>query len=94
MRQRGVPAFMILNDASLADLCRREPQSLDDLLEVTGIGEKKAQRRSRKEILSNDPHHFCDALKFVHPSELLVSRKIDLTRQEAIQMKNVILWRR
>jgi ATP-dependent DNA helicase RecQ len=50
-RQRGVPAFMILNDASLADLCRKEPQNLDELLEVTGIGEKKAQSFG-KEILT------------------------------------------
>jgi ATP-dependent DNA helicase RecQ len=49
-KERGVPAFMILNDASLADLCRREPSNLDDLLEVTGIGEKKAQSFG-KEIL-------------------------------------------
>jgi ATP-dependent DNA helicase RecQ len=50
-RQRGVPAFMILNDASLADLCRKEPDSLAGLLEVTGIGEKKAQSFG-KEILT------------------------------------------
>ncbi len=42
-KKRGVPAFMILNDASLADLCRREPETLSDLLAVTGIGERKAQ---------------------------------------------------
>ena len=42
-RQRGVPAFMILNDASLADLCRKEPRTMEELLEVTGIGERKAQ---------------------------------------------------
>src|ERR1019366_7495149 len=50
-RQRGVPAFMILNDASLAALCRKEPDSLAGLLEVTGIGEKKAQSFG-KEILT------------------------------------------
>jgi ATP-dependent DNA helicase RecQ len=50
-RQRGVPAFMILNDASLADLCRKEPDSLGGLLEVIGIGEKKAQSFG-KEILT------------------------------------------
>jgi len=42
-KQRNVPAFMILNDASLADLCLKEPATLEDLLDVTGIGEKKAQ---------------------------------------------------
>ena len=41
---------MILNDASLADLCRKEPESLEALLGVTGIGEKKAQSFG-KEIL-------------------------------------------
>lgn len=49
-KQRGVPAFMILNDASLADLCRKEPETHEDLLEVLGIGEKKAQSFG-KEIL-------------------------------------------
>lgn len=42
-RRRGVPAFMILNDAALADLCRREPGTIEELLAVSGIGEKKAQ---------------------------------------------------
>jgi len=42
-KQRGVPAFMILTDASLADLCAKEPSTFEELLEVTGIGERKAQ---------------------------------------------------
>jgi ATP-dependent DNA helicase RecQ len=41
---------MILTDASLADLCRREPSTFEELLEVTGIGERKAQSFG-KEIL-------------------------------------------
>ncbi len=50
-RERGVPAFMILNDASLADLCRREPSNLSELMEVIGIGERKAESFGH-EILS------------------------------------------
>jgi ATP-dependent DNA helicase RecQ len=50
-RERGVPAFMILNDASLADLCRKEPSDLSELLEVIGIGERKAESFGH-EILS------------------------------------------
>ncbi len=42
-RSRGVPAFMILNDAALADLCRKGPATIAELLAVSGIGEKKAQ---------------------------------------------------
>lgn len=49
-KQRGVPAFMILTDASLADLCGREPSTFEELLEVSGIGERKAQSFG-KEIL-------------------------------------------
>ena len=40
---RGIPAFMILHDTTLLDLCRREPGDLSELLHVTGIGERKAE---------------------------------------------------
>jgi ATP-dependent DNA helicase RecQ len=36
------PAYLIMNDASLDDLCRRRPRSLNQLLKVSGFGEKKA----------------------------------------------------
>lgn len=42
-QRKGVPAFMILTDATLDDLCRRKPASAAELLKVTGIGEKKAE---------------------------------------------------
>jgi ATP-dependent DNA helicase RecQ len=42
-RKNVVPAFVILNDASLADLCFRKPRTGEDLLEVFGIGAKKAE---------------------------------------------------
>jgi ATP-dependent DNA helicase RecQ len=42
-RRNGVPAFMILHDTSLEDLCRKNPSNLRDLLRVSGIGERKAE---------------------------------------------------
>lgn len=36
-----IPAYHILTDASLDDLCRREPQSWNELRAVTGFGEKR-----------------------------------------------------
>jgi len=42
-RRNGVPAFMILHDTSLEDLCRKSPSNLRDLLRVSGIGERKAE---------------------------------------------------
>ncbi len=42
-RRNGVPAFMILHDTSLEDLCRKNPTNLRELLRVEGVGERKAE---------------------------------------------------
>ena len=39
----GVPAFFILNDAGLIDLCRKRPRNMLELMRVSGIGVKKAE---------------------------------------------------
>ena len=39
----GVPAFFIINDAGLIDMCRKRPRNLAELLKVSGIGVKKAE---------------------------------------------------
>ena len=46
---RGVPAFVILHDTSLADLCRKRPRSAQQLETVYGIG--RAKRESLGEPL-------------------------------------------
>jgi ATP-dependent DNA helicase RecQ len=38
-----VPAYIVLSDAALEDLCRKMPGSRDGLLGVSGIGERKAE---------------------------------------------------
>ena len=38
----NVPAFMVLHDATLEDLCRKLPRTHSELLGVSGIGERKA----------------------------------------------------
>lgn len=40
--EHQVPAYIICSDATLRGLCRRRPAAREELLEVTGIGEKKA----------------------------------------------------
>ena len=42
-QRAAVPAYVVLTDASLEDLCRRKPTNLRELLRVTGIGEHKAE---------------------------------------------------
>lgn len=40
--ERGVPAYVVGSDKMLRSLVRRRPQTREELLEVYGIGEKKA----------------------------------------------------
>ena len=42
-KESGTPAFIIMHDTSLDALCRRRPQSLEELLQVPGFGERKAE---------------------------------------------------
>ncbi|MGB2889609.1 MAG: HRDC domain-containing protein [Candidatus Acidiferrales bacterium] len=42
-KQHGVPAFVVMHDTSLEELCRLRPRSLSELLRVSGFGERKAE---------------------------------------------------
>jgi len=42
-RQRGVPPYVIFHDATLRDMARLRPTSLDALLAVKGVGARKAE---------------------------------------------------
>jgi ATP-dependent DNA helicase RecQ len=42
-RRNGTPAFMVMSDATLLDLCRKRPWNMEELMRVTGIGAKKAE---------------------------------------------------
>jgi ATP-dependent DNA helicase RecQ len=41
-RARGVPPYVIFHDATLRELARAKPRNASDLLDVPGIGERKA----------------------------------------------------
>jgi ATP-dependent DNA helicase RecQ len=43
-QRADVPAYIILSDAALFDLCRKHPTNLRELLGVIGIGERKAEQ--------------------------------------------------
>ena len=42
-QRSAVPAYIVLSDAALEDLCRKQPSNLRELLAVTGFGERKAE---------------------------------------------------
>jgi ATP-dependent DNA helicase RecQ len=43
-REQGVPAYVILHDRTLQEIAARRPATMDELLQVVGIGEAKAAR--------------------------------------------------
>ncbi len=43
-RRQAVPAYVILHDATLAEIARREPRDLEALGEIPGIGARKLER--------------------------------------------------
>ncbi|HET9406664.1 MAG TPA: RecQ family ATP-dependent DNA helicase [Candidatus Sulfotelmatobacter sp.] len=46
-KERNVPAYVVLHDTTLDEICRVQPSSLAALLGVTGIGERKADMYGR-----------------------------------------------
>ena len=47
-QEQGVPAFVVLHDTTLEEICGKRPRSLAELREVRGIGELKAERYGRQ----------------------------------------------
>ncbi len=41
-KEQGVPAFVVMHDSSLDELCRKRPGSIQELLGISGFGEYKA----------------------------------------------------
>ena len=41
-REQEVPAYFIFSNATLVDMCRKKPATIDEFLEVSGVGAKKA----------------------------------------------------
>jgi ATP-dependent DNA helicase RecQ len=42
-KEQNAPAFVVLHDTTLEEICRRRPSSMAELLGITGIGERKAE---------------------------------------------------
>lgn len=42
-KEKNVPAYIVLHDSSLEEICRRQPKFFAELLQIPGIGERKAE---------------------------------------------------
>ena len=47
-KEMNMASFVVLHDSSLDEVCRRQPKSIAELLDVPGIGEKKAETYGRQ----------------------------------------------
>jgi ATP-dependent DNA helicase RecQ len=43
-KRQALPAYVILHDATLTEIARRQPRDLDALAEIPGIGARKLER--------------------------------------------------
>ncbi len=43
-KKRGIPAFRILTDEVLSEICKSQPQTTNDLLEIKGLGPKRVDQ--------------------------------------------------
>ena len=41
-KEQGVPAFVVMHDSALDEVCRKQPGSIPELLGISGFGEYKA----------------------------------------------------
>jgi ATP-dependent DNA helicase RecQ len=42
-KEQGLPAYIVMHDSTLDEICRLRPASLSELRRITGIGERKAE---------------------------------------------------
>ena len=49
-KEQGVAAFVIMHDTALDELCRKQPKTIPELLNVSGFGLKKAEIYGKKII--------------------------------------------
>ena len=43
-REENVPAYVVFSNATLADMTRKMPRTMEELLTVSGVGAVKAER--------------------------------------------------
>ena len=49
-KKQGIPAFVIMHDTSLEQLCRVRPHSLAGIRQIHGFGERKTEMYGREII--------------------------------------------
>jgi ATP-dependent DNA helicase RecQ len=51
-KEKMTPAFVVMHDATLDELCEKQPKTVRDLQKVSGIGEKKCEMYGEEILLA------------------------------------------
>lgn len=51
-RKEGLPPYLVFSDATLMDMASRKPTSIEEMMDVSGVGEKKGVRFGRRFLLA------------------------------------------
>lgn len=60
--KKSVPAYVIFTDATLIDMCKKCPETPDEMLEVSGVGRTKLEKFGKQfleEIANSDNFIYC-----------------------------------
>ncbi|MDY4608733.1 MAG: HRDC domain-containing protein, partial [Eubacterium sp.] len=57
--KQNVPAYIVFNDATLVDMCAKLPRTMSEFLEVSGVGNAKAQQYG--EVFLDTIKHYLDS---------------------------------
>jgi ATP-dependent DNA helicase RecQ len=55
-KEKSVPAYIVFGDAALRDMARRRPSSVEGFLDVSGVGQRKAQQYGERFVATIREH--------------------------------------
>jgi ATP-dependent DNA helicase RecQ len=63
-RGKGIPAYVVFGDAALRDMARLKPSSIEDFLQVSGVGEQKSRKYGK--VFISAIREYCSEDSFEH----------------------------
>jgi ATP-dependent DNA helicase RecQ len=84
-REEKVPAFVIFSDATLTDMCLKHPQTDEEMLSVSGVGQIKLERYGKRFL-----QILCEEEPNTEPTEELPELTQELFLKEVLLEDNLL----
>jgi ATP-dependent DNA helicase RecQ len=72
-KEQNIPAYVVMHDTTLDEICRARPGSIGGLLHITGIGERKAEMYGRQ--ILDALRRFRDGARAAAPDKKITPRE-------------------